>query len=65
MIKAQYYRILDCAPSNAKRYNFSPNGSYYMLYGIILCAQHDYDINAEEFTEIIAYKNKIEEKLRK
>lgn len=65
MIKAQYHRILGYAPSTAKRYDLSPNEFYYMLHGIILCAQHDYDITAEEFAEIIAYKNKIAEKIGK
>ena len=59
MIKVQYHRILDNALSTAKRYDFSPNEFYYMLDGIILCAQHDYGITPEEYVEIIAYKDKI------
>ena len=65
MIKAQYYRILDNALSSAKRYDFTPNDFYYMLDGIILCAQQDYSITPEEYIEIIAYKDKIAEEIRK
>ena len=65
MIKAQYYRILYNALSNAKRYDFTPNEFYYMLDGIKLCAQHDYDITSEDFVEIIKYKNKVAEENRK
>ena len=65
MIKVQYRRILDSALSTAKRYDFSPNEFYYMLDGIKLCAQHDYDITSEDFVEIIKYKNKIAEEIGK
>ena len=65
MIKEQYYRILDNALSNAKRYDFTPNEFYYMLAGIISCAQHDCDIISEDFVEIIKYKDKIAEKIGK
>ena len=65
MIKVQYYRILDNALSSAKRYDFSSKEFYYMLNGIKLCAQHDYDITSEDFVEIIKYKNKIAEEIGK
>ena len=65
MIKAQYHRIFDHALSTAKRYDFTPNEFYYMLDGIVLCAQHDYDIIPEEYIEIIAYKDKIAEEIGK
>ena len=65
MIKVQYRRILDKAISTAKRYDFTPNEFYYMLEGIKLCAQHDYDITSEDFVEIIKYKNKIAEEIGK
>ena len=65
MIKEQYYRILDNALSIAKRYDLTPNEFYYMLDGIISCAQHDYGITAEDFAEIIKYKHKIAEKIGK
>lgn len=65
MIKEQYYRILDNALSNAKRYDFTPNESLCMLDGIISCAQYDYDITSEDFGEIIKYKNKIAEEIGK
>lgn len=65
MIKVQYRRILDKALSTAKRYDFSPNEFYYMLDGIKLCAQQDYDITSEDFVEIIKYKNKIAEEIGK
>lgn len=65
MIKEQYYRILDNALSTAKRYDFTPNEFYYMLDGIILCAQHDYGITPEDFAETIKYKNKIAEEIGK
>ena len=65
MIKVQYRRILDKALSTAKRQDFSPNEFYYMLDGIKLCAQHDYDITSEDFVEIIEYKNKIRRKIGK
>ena len=65
MIKVQYRRILDKALSTAKRYDFSPNEFYYMLDGITLCAQQDYDITSEDFVEIIKYKNKIAEEIGK
>lgn len=63
MIKVQYHRILDNALSTAKRYDFTPNEFYYMLDGIILCAQHDYSITVEDYIEIIAYKDKIAEEI--
>ena len=65
MIKVQYYRILDKALSNAKRYDFTPNEFHYMLAGIISCAQHDCDIISEDFAEIIKYKDKIAEEIGK
>ena len=65
MTKVQHIRILDNALSGAKRHYFSPNEFYYMLHGIILCAQQDYDIISEDFVEIIKYKNKIAEEIRK
>ena len=65
MIKVQYYRILDNALSNAKRYDFSPNGFHYMLDGIISCAQHDYGITPEDYLEIIVYRDKIAEEIGK
>ena len=65
MIKVQYHRILDNALKTAKRYDFSPNEFYYMLHGIISCAQYDYDIISEDFAEIIKYKNKIAEEIGK
>ena len=65
MIKEQYYRILDNALSNAKRYDFTPNEFYYMLAGIISCAQHDCDIISEYFVEIIKYKDKIAKEIGK
>ena len=65
MIKEQYYRILDNALSNAKRYDFTPNEFYYMLDGIISCAQHDYGITPEDYLEIIVYKDKIAEEIGK
>ena len=65
MIKEQYYRILDNALSKAKRYDFIPNEFYYMLDGIISCAQHDYGITPEDFLEIIVYKDKIAEEIEK
>lgn len=65
MIKVQYRRILDNALSTAKRYDFTPSEFYYMLHGIISCAQHDYDITSEDFVEIIKYKNKIAEEIGK
>ena len=65
MIKVQYYRILDNALSNAKRYLFTPNEFYYMLDGIISCAQQDYSITPEDYIEIIAYKDKIAEEIKK
>lgn len=52
----QYYRILDNAISNAKRYDFTPNEFHYMLDGVISCAQHDFSITPEDYIEIIAYK---------
>ena len=60
MIRTEYYRILDHALSTAKRYDFTPNEFYYMLDGIILCAQYDYDIMPEEYIEIVAYKEDID-----
>ena len=65
MIKVQYHRIFDNALSSAKHYYFSPNEFYYMLDGISLCAQHDYGITQEDFAEIIKYKNKVVEEIRK
>ena len=65
MIKEQYYRILDKALSNAKRYDFTPNESLGMLDGIMLCAQYDCDIISEDFVEIIKYKHKIAEEIGK
>ena len=65
MIKVQYHRILDHALSIAKCYLFTPKEFYYMLDGIILCAQQDYSITPEEYIEIIAYKDKIAEEIRK
>ena len=65
MIKVQYYRILDNVLSTAKRYIFTPKEFYYMLDGIKLCAQQDYDITSEDFVEIIKYKNKIAEEIGK
>ena len=65
MIKEQYYRILDTALSNAKRYDFTPNESLCMLDGIISCAQYDCDIISEDFVEIIKYKDKIAEEIGK
>ena len=65
MIKVQYYRILDNALSTAKRYLYTPKEFYYMLDGIISCAQYDYDITPEDYIEIIAYKDKIAEEIRK
>ena len=65
MIKAQYYRVLDNALSTAKRYDYTPNEFYYMLDGIISCAQHDYSITPEDYIEIIAYKDKIAEEIEK
>ena len=65
MIKEQYYRILDNALSTAKRYLFTPKEFYYMLDGIILCAQQDYSITPEDYIEIIAYKDKIAEEIGK
>lgn len=59
MIKVQYYRVLDHALSTAKRYDFCPKEFYYILDGIIMCAEHDYSINSEEYAEIIAYKDKV------
>ena len=65
MIKVQYRRILDKALSTAKRRDFTPNEFYYMLRGIISCAQYDYDITPEEYIKIIAYKDKIAEEIGK
>lgn len=65
MIKVQYHRILYNALSNAKRYLFTPKEFYYMLDGITLCAQHDYSITPDDYIEIIAYKDKIAEEIRK
>ena len=65
MIKVQYRRILDNALSTAKRYDFTPNEFYYMLDGIISCAQHDYSITPEDYIEIITYKDKIAEEIGK
>ena len=65
MIKVQYRRILDNALKTAKRYDFSPNEFYYMLHGIMSCAQHDYNITLEDYIEIIAYKDKIAEEIGK
>ena len=65
MRKEQYCRILDKALSTAKCYYFSPNEFDYMLEGIKLCAQYDYDITSEDFVEIIKYKNKIAEEIGK
>ena len=65
MIKVQYYRILNNALSTAKRYDFTPNEFYYMLDGIISCAQHDYSITPEDYIEIFAYKDKIAEEIGK
>lgn len=65
MIKVQYYRVLDNALSNAKRYDFTPNEFYYMLDGIISCAQQDYGITPEDYLEIIVYKDKIAEEIGK
>ena len=65
MIKVQYYRILDNALSSAKRYDFTPNEFYYMLDGIILCAQYDYGITPEDYIELISYKDKIAEEIGK
>ena len=65
MIKEQYYRILDTALSNAKRYDFTPNESHCMLDGIISCALYDYDITPEDYLEIILYKYKIAEEIGK
>ena len=65
MIKVQYHRILDNALSTARRYDFTPNEFYYMLDGIILCAQHDYGITPEDYIEIIYYKDKIAEEIEK
>ena len=63
MIKEQYYRILDSALSTAKRYDFTPNEFYFMLVGILLCAQHDYSITLEDYLEIIEYRDKIAEEI--
>ena len=65
MIKVQYRRILDDALSTAKRYDFSPKEFYYMLDGIKLCALHDYDITPEDYLEIIVYRDKIAEEIKK
>lgn len=65
MIKVQYYRILANALSTARRYDFTPNEFYYMLDGIISCAQQDYGITPEDYIEIIAYKDKIAEEIGK
>ena len=65
MIKVQYYRILNNAPSTAKHYDFTPNEFHSMLAGILLCAQHDYNITLEDYIEIIAYKDKIAEEIGK
>ena len=65
MIKEQYYRILDKALSNAKRYDFTPNEFHYMLDGIISCAQHDFSITPEDYIEIIEYKDKIAVEIEK
>lgn len=65
MIKVQYYRILNRALSTAKRYVFTPKEFYYMLDGIILCTQYDYDITPEDYIEIITYKDKIAEEIGK
>ena len=65
MIKVQYYRILNNALSTAKRYDFTPNEFYYMLEGIMSCAQHDYSITLEDYIEIIGYKDKIKEEIGK
>lgn len=65
MIKEQYFRILDNSLSNAKRYLFTPKEFYYMLDGIILCAQQDYSITPEDYLEIIVYKDKIAEEIGK
>ena len=65
MIKEEYFRILDEALSNAKRYLFTPKEFYYMLDGIKLCAQHDYDITPDDYLEIIVYKDKIAEEIGK
>ena len=65
MIKVQYYRILNNALSTAKRYDFTPNEFYYMLEGIMSCAQHDYSITLEDYIEIIGYKDKIKGEIGK
>lgn len=65
MIKVQYRRILDNALSNAKRHLFTPKEFYYLLDGIRLCAQEDYDITPEDYLEIIVYKDKIAEEIGK
>lgn len=65
MKKEQYYRILDNALSNTKRYDFTRNKFNYMLDGIISCAQYDYDITPEDYIEIITYKDEIAEEIRK
>lgn len=65
MIKEQYYRILDNALSNAKRYDFTPNEFHCMLDGIISCAQYDYGITPEDYLEIIVYKDEIAEEIGK
>ena len=65
MIKVQYYRILDYALSNAKRYDFTPNDFHYMLDGIVSCAQHDYSITLQDYLEILVYRDKIAEEIGK
>lgn len=65
MVKVQYYRVLDNALSTAKRFSFSPNEFNYMLYGVLLCAQHDYGIKPEEYADIIGYKDKVAEEIGK
>lgn len=64
MTDFQYYRVINNAVMVAKLNGFSPNEFYFMLDGIILCAQHDYAIKPEKFVEIIAYKNKAVEEYR-
>lgn len=64
MTKIQYYNVINNALATARRVGFSPNEFYFILDGIILCAQHDHGITPEKFVEIIAYKNEVTEEYR-
>ena len=65
MIRGQYHRILSNALSIAKRLDFIPDEFYYMLDGIMSCAQHDDSIILQDYIEISGHKDEIVEQIEK